>query len=104
LTNHGIKLGRLLFVHLQTYVSLPALSFHSVYPAVLPLPSPSPTLLIVVHVSMEIIWPRRAARISKNKGVFSVLVGKHKGKRRLVGAKIDGKRRRIAGCGLDSSC
>jgi len=31
-------------------------------------------------------------------------VDKHEGKKRLVGAKIDGKRRRIAGSGLDSSC
>ena len=38
--NHRIKFGRLVFVHLQTYVSLSAFSFHSVYPDVLPLPSP----------------------------------------------------------------
>jgi hypothetical protein len=67
-----------------------------------PPPLRSPTLLILVHVSREIRWPRRAA--CKKKGVFRVLVGKHEGKSRLVGAKIDGKRRQIAGCGLDSSC
>ena len=54
--------------------------------------------------SREIRWPRRVARINKNKVVFRVLVGKHEGKRRLVGEKIDGKRSRFAGCGLDSSC
>lgn len=69
-----------------------------------PFPSPPPTLLILVHVSREIRWPRRVARINKNKVVLRVLVGKHEGKRCLVGAKVDGKRSRIAGCGLDSSC
>ena len=52
-----------------------------------PFPSPPPTLLILVHVSREIRWPRLAARINKNKGLFRVLVGKHEGKRRCVGAK-----------------
>ena len=79
--NHSIIFGRLVFVHLQTYVSFSAFSFHSVYPDVLPSPPlPSPTLLILVHVSKEIRWPRRAAHINKIKGVFRVLVGKHEGK------------------------
>ena len=80
-------------------------SFLSVYPDVLPPSPPLPaTLLILVRVSREIRWPWRVAHINKNKVVFRVLVGKHEGKRRLVGAKIEEKRSRIAGCGLDSSC
>jgi hypothetical protein len=102
--NHHIKFGRLVFVHLQSSVSLSAFCFNSVYPDVL---SPSAPLPHFANLSACFKGDKMAAACGRHKQeqkCVQILVGKHDGKRRLVGAKIDGKRRRIAGCGLDSSC